>query len=161
MLVLALLLVVWPFSLAVAALAFSASLRARRGEVLGEVLFEALAPRAARYLALVALGVALVVVLAAGELGRALLALALLGTLARALALLPLPEDQRCGTGGIQYGCDLIRLSELEGWRLTGDHLRVRLRDLWVAVALPRELHPRMRAALEAACPERESVFRD
>jgi hypothetical protein len=134
-------------------------LRGRAAEVVGEVVQTRLAPRGARRLGvgfqLVALSTALVVAPEVGVFG-ALIVL----PLALAWWLAPATEDQRCGTGGVQYGWETLRLEELEAWRLTGDHLRFRLRGLWVAVSLPSSEHPRMRALLERACPQAESRFR-
>jgi hypothetical protein len=135
-------------------------LRGRRAGTLGEVLHTRLAPRGARRagigLQLVALTAALVAAPSIGVFG-----LLLLLPLIAAWWLAPATEDQRCGLAGVQYGWETLRLEELEAWRLTGDHLRFRLRGLWVAVSLPSSEHPRMRALLEQACPAAESGFRD
>ena len=134
-------------------------LRGRRIEVLGEVLQTKLAPRVGRGVGLGLLLLALAFALiAAPEIG--LFGALLLLPLALAWWLAPATEDQRCGTRGVQYGWEVLRLEELDAWRLTGDHLRFRLRGLWVAVSLSAEQHPKMRGLLQAACPQGESEFR-
>ncbi|MFT7669940.1 MAG: hypothetical protein ACI8X5_002647 [Planctomycetota bacterium] len=71
----------------------------------------------------------------------------------------PHPLDQVCGELGVQVGWRSRRFSDLEEWRLTGDHLRVRIGDVWTAVSVPVANHPEVRATLEKSCPDRESRF--
>jgi hypothetical protein len=142
----------------VAALFAANVLRRRRVLAVGETLHVVRAPRGWRTVVLVLQLLALAGAFAvSADLG--LRAALVLTPLAAAGWLAPAVADQRCGTDGVQYGWESRALGELESWRLTGDHLRFPLHGLWVAVALPRSLHPEMRVRLEAACPGRESKF--
>jgi hypothetical protein len=73
----------------------------------------------------------------------------------------PFASERRCGLGGISLGWRAYPLAEFEEWRLTGDHVRVRVDDEWQAVELARERQARMRAVLEQHAPGRESRFHD
>jgi len=75
------------------------------------------------------------------------------------LALQPGLADSRCGELGVQIGWHARRYEDLEEWRLTGDHLRWKLRGTWVACDVPAALHPDLRARLERLAPGRESRF--
>jgi len=86
--------------------------------------------------------------------------LALLGLSALVAWAQPVGLDGALGERGVRHGWRVRRLADLEEWRLTGDHLRVRLAGEWVAVRLPRERHAEARALLEAGCGARESRFR-
>jgi hypothetical protein len=74
-------------------------------------------------------------------------------------ALAPGEQDSLLGSQGVQYGWHARRFADLEEWRLTGDHLRLRLFGEWVAVHAPAALHAQLREQLVAANPGRESRF--
>ncbi len=76
------------------------------------------------------------------------------------LLVQPLAEDRVAGRGGVRRGWYVRALQDLEEWRVTGDHLRFRLRGPWEAVPLPAALHPEFEAKLRALAPERESRFK-
>jgi hypothetical protein len=64
-----------------------------------------------------------------------------------------------CGDAGVRSGCFSCTYADLEEWRLTGDHLRFRVGDVWRAVSLPQLLHPEVRGHLESLARGRESSF--
>ena len=72
----------------------------------------------------------------------------------------PTPHLERLGEGGVQRGLVARRFSELEEWRLVGDHLRFRLGERWFAIGLPNEAHAPTRERLVAAAADRESRYR-
>ncbi len=85
-----------------------------------------------------------------------------LSTLALTLAfvlLRPADGDRVCGRDGVRRGWYVRRLADLEEWRLTGDHLRFRLRGEWTAVGLANAHHAEFETKLRAAAPDRESPF--
>lgn len=87
-----------------------------------------------------------------------------LGALAVALLVwwrLPSPKDATLGQNGVGRGFEGRAWSELEEWRLTGEHLRFRLHGEWTSAPCPVDDQPRVRAWLVQACPERESRFQD
>jgi hypothetical protein len=86
-------------------------------------------------------------------------AAAVLGLSAALLALQPGFADSRCGERGVQIGWHALRYEDLPEWRLTGDHLRWRLGEIWVACDLPVAQHEAMRTKLEQLAPGRESRF--
>jgi hypothetical protein len=102
--------------------------------------------------------------LAAGVLltpdGGGPLPLALLAGAALLAWAQPVGTDGALGDRGVRHGWRARRLEDLEAWRLTGDHLRVRLGGEWVAVAVPRALHGEARLLLADRCAARESRFR-
>ena len=74
-------------------------------------------------------------------------------------ALHPADGDSVWGEEGVQRGWFARRYTEVEEWRLTGDHLRWKLKGSWVACRVPASEHAAMRAKLTALCPDRESRF--
>ena len=64
-----------------------------------------------------------------------------------------------CGGAGVQSGCFSYSYGDLEEWRLTGDHLRFRVGEVWRAVSLPQPLHAEVRGLLETHAGGRESRF--
>jgi hypothetical protein len=86
--------------------------------------------------------------------GAAVLALS-----AALLALQPGFADSRCGERGVQIGWHARGYEDLPEWRLTGDHLRWRLGEIWVACDLPVARHAELRTRLEELAPGRESRF--
>ena len=76
------------------------------------------------------------------------------------LLLRPSHALEVCGAEGVQRGWTVRAFSELEEWRLVGDHLRFRVGERWLAIELPRELFDPTLAALRARAPERESPFK-
>jgi hypothetical protein len=139
---------------------FALRVRARERAVLGEIVAREMPSPRTRILgsALILAG-AVCAVLGRGELGLQWtlppLALALASALLR-----PLEQDRVAGRNGVRRGWYVRALADLEEWRLTGDHLRFRLRGLWEAVPLPTALHPEFEARLRALAPERESRFK-
>ena len=82
------------------------------------------------------------------------------GLLAVALnGLRPSFDDRVCGTEGVRVGWSVRGFAQLEEWRLTGDHLRFRLRGQWTAVPLSVAEQEPIRERLLAVAPERESAF--
>lgn len=71
----------------------------------------------------------------------------------------PQAHDADIGERGVRRGWVARAYTELEEWRLTGDHLRWKAGGEWHACPAPRASHPQLRARLVAACPERESRF--
>jgi hypothetical protein len=82
--------------------------------------------------------------------------------LALALQLLrPSFGDRVCAEGGVRSGWFWQRYEQLEEWRLSGEHLRFKVRGEWLAVDLPRAEHARVRARLLERAADRESRFHD
>ena len=133
---------------------------ARERAVLGEIVAREMPSPRTRILATVLVLAGLVcAVLGRDELGLAWTLPPL--ALALAFALLrPLEQDRVAGRDGVRRGWYVRALGDLEEWRLTGDHLRFRLRGPWEAVPLPTALHPEFEARLRALAPERESRFK-
>ncbi|MBM3992116.1 MAG: hypothetical protein FJ298_14065 [Planctomycetes bacterium] len=76
------------------------------------------------------------------------------------LAKSPLAQDADVGERGVRRGWSAREYAHIEEWRLTGEHLRWRVRGEWRACRVPLELHAALRARLQAACAQRESPFR-
>jgi len=85
--------------------------------------------------------------------------LVVLGLGVALVLIAPGAQDSVLGSSGVQYGWHARRFEQLEEWRLTGDHLRWRLFDEWIAAHAPAELHAELRTQLTAANAERESRF--
>jgi hypothetical protein len=132
------------------AAAFSDLWRARNGRKIGKVLFLA-RPRRLRSFARGGLFLIAACVLVSGSLPRlpAVSVLALSGLLS---FLYPARRDSVLGESGVQAGWYARGFSEIEEWRLVGQHLRWRLRGEWVASVAPLELHERLRALLDPEC---------
>ena len=64
-----------------------------------------------------------------------------------------------CGDAGVRSGCFSYTYGDLEEWRLTGDHLRFRVGEVWRAVPLPGQRHAEVRGLLETHAGGRESRF--
>jgi len=79
---------------------------------------------------------------------------------AACLILQPRPGSSALGAAGVRTGWRSSKFEELDGWRLTGDHLRVQIDGHWGAVEVPAVEHESLRAQLEGLCPESESRFR-
>lgn len=134
-----------------------------RGRMSGRVGPVVASERASRFwlrsaLTVTALAVAAVVV--HWEDLPGVLALASLGVSTALFASSPLAQDADVGERGVRRGWSAREFAQLEEWRLTGEHLRWRLRGEWFACRVPVELHASVRARLQAACAERESPFR-
>ncbi|MEO0650755.1 MAG: hypothetical protein AAFZ65_08755 [Planctomycetota bacterium] len=67
--------------------------------------------------------------------------------------------DRLCGDEGLRRGWVVRTFSELEEWRLIGEHLRFKLFGEWEAVPLDPEHHADLRARLVAVASDRESTF--
>jgi hypothetical protein len=138
--------------------ALALSLRARERRTLGVVLARhTLSP--ARRLP----GIALVAASAAATYGLAspfaLLTLLPLALAIAYLALRPGVHDRVAGSDGVRRGWFVRGLGELEAWRLTGDHLRFRVRGRWEAVPFAADAQVELARRLRATIPERESEF--
>ena len=138
------------------AAAFSDLWRARNSRKVGRVLSR-VRPRRLRRLLRLGLVVLAGAVLVFGGIPRlpALSVLALSGLLS---LLYPGSRDSILGERGVQAGWYARGFSEIEQWRLVGQHLRWRLRGEWVASAAPQEWHARLRGQLD---PRRESLIGD
>ena len=97
-------------------------------------------------------------IVAGSQIGRSADTLALLALSLALLAICPGFQDSIYGERGVQRGWYARRLSELEAWRLIGEHLRWKLFDEWVATDVPVSEHAALRVQLEALAPGRESV---
>jgi len=138
------------------ATAFSDLWRARNGRKVGRVLFQD-RPRRLRRLWRAGLALLAAWVLVFGSLPW----LPASSVLALSCALsffYPGNRDSVLGEDGVQAGWYARRYSEIEEWRLVGQHLRWRLRAEWVACAAPLELHARLRTLLD---PGSESLLGD
>ena len=133
-------------------------LRARRRAVIGEERFVQRGPRSVSLVLLAALLAVFLVALSTPTEHRTL-TLTLLVAATGVLWLQPRPDDGAFGALGVRHGWSARRFEDLEEWRLTGDHLRFRLRGEWVAVDLPRGEHASVRALLSGKCGDRESRF--
>ena len=143
-----------------AGLVLALRVRARERALVGEVVARSEAGLRGRlpWLAAAAAGVPCAV-LARAELPLAWTLPPVLLALAYLLAM-PGREDRIAGRDGVRRGWYVRALKDLEEWRVTGDHLRFRLRGPWEAVPLPAALHPEFEAKLRALAPERESRFK-
>ena len=74
--------------------------------------------------------------------------------------LRPGSDDHVFGTEGVRRGWFARRFDELDEWRLTGEHLRWKLRGEWQAVSVPAERREGLRGVLESVAADRESRFR-
>lgn len=68
-------------------------------------------------------------------------------------------KDEVVGSNGARQGWNASKYSEVESWRLIGEHLRWKRRGQWFAAALPTAHHGAMREVLEAQAPGREDGF--
>ena len=68
-------------------------------------------------------------------------------------------RDSALAENGVRAGWYVRRFKDLEEWRLTGDHLRWKLRDEWQACEVPPAERESLRAKLEQLIPDRESRF--
>ncbi|MBM3977796.1 MAG: hypothetical protein FJ299_12505 [Planctomycetes bacterium] len=66
-----------------------------------------------------------------------------------------------CAEHGVQSGWFWQRYEQLEEWRLSGEHLRFKVRGEWQAVELPPVEHARLREKLSRLIGDRESRFTD
>lgn len=137
----------------------AAFLRLRRRT--GRTLFAVYRRRRYRMVLLAGLVVVALLVVFAGEGVPTSAALAVLALAAFNLAIAPGFADSIYGEEGVAVGWHARRYVDLDAWRLTGDHLRWSLRGIWVGSDVPARMHPELRAVLEAACPERESGFKE
>ena len=68
--------------------------------------------------------------------------------------------DQACGVDGVRSGVWALSYSDLEEWRLTGEHLRFCYGGVWRAVMIPVELQGPLRSRLEEVSGGSESRFK-
>ncbi len=73
--------------------------------------------------------------------------------------LRPREQDRVVGLSGVRVGWNSCRFSELEEWRLTGDHLRFKLFGQWTAVPLAVDKQEPVREQLMQVAADRESAF--
>jgi hypothetical protein len=133
--------------------------RARLAAARGTPRVVVLAPRRLRWAYLAAAALTAAWLLAANPGVPVVPALSVLVLAALLVSLAPGSEDSLLGSHGVQHGWHARRFADLEEWRLTGDHLRWRLFDEWLAAHAPAELHAELRAQLTAANAGRESRF--
>ena len=95
----------------------------------------------------------------AAQSSPALPASILVGLACAAVLLSRRQRGQACGEAGVQRGCFSCAYEDVEEWRLTGDHLRFRVGEVWRAVSLPSALHPELRGVLEGRAEGLESRF--
>ena len=133
--------------------------RARLAATLGTRRLVVRAPRRLRWTYLFATALTAAWLLAANPGVPTVPALTVLVLGAALVACAPGAEDSLLGSHGAQHGWHARRFADLDEWRLTGDHLRWRLVDEWVAVHAPAELHDELRGQLTAANAERASRF--
>ena len=89
----------------------------------------------------------------------ALSSCALIGLSSAAMILARYQRGGACGEAGVRSGCFSYTYGELEEWRLTGDHLRFRVGEIWRAVSLPEPLHAEVRGLLQNQAGGLESRF--
>jgi hypothetical protein len=141
------------------ALAALLALRSAAAARVGQVRTTGRGPRRWRWIGLGGLALlALLVLLVPGV--PAAPSLTLLGISAVLVILTPAPGDSAVGSGGARAGWHAARFADFAEWRLTGEHLRWRQSDLWLASHAPREHHAALRVELERLAPERESRFK-
>lgn len=140
--------------LVAAALLGAALVRARASRAHGAPVAAELARRP--LLGIVAVAVAAVAVLLGGA---DPLPLAVLFASAALWFLAPGAHDRVLGRLGVRRGWSVVRFDEVVEWRLTGDHLRVRLFGEWEAVPAPARDQAELRRVLEERAPGRESRF--
>jgi len=73
--------------------------------------------------------------------------------------LRPREMDRVVGRNGVRVGWNSRCFSELEEWRLTGDHLRFKLLGQWAAVPLQLDRQAPVRERLREVAADRESAF--
>lgn len=134
------------------------TLRVRASRVVGEVFERSVLSPARRLIAIALVALAALAAFGAEGIGLtwSLLPLALSGLY---LALRPGVHDRVTGRDGVRRGWYVRSLGELEEWRLTGDHLRFRLRGRWEAVPLSAARQADFAERLRAEAPGRESQF--
>jgi len=144
---------------AMAGMAVAVITRSARSRKVGEVFFERREPRAMRPVMLAVLtGLAIVAVrMPEFPTPQAVMTLVLGAIL---VAVLPDSGDRACGDRGVVSGWRTVEYSGIEEWRLTGEHLRIRIQGEWTAVDVPSEARQRLRSTLEKLVPERESRFK-
>ena len=134
-----------------------ARIRARKR--VGEILCSSVGARGWRLVYRCAVAGVLVWTLLLGVLPW--LPVALLFLLSALVVTLSFPSgDQACGALGVRSGSWAFSYSELEEWRLTGEHLRFRHGGVWRAVRVPGPLQVALRSRLEAAVGDTESRFK-
>lgn len=107
-------------------------------------------------LRLVPIAAAMVVVFLAGAEPLPLVVVVLSAALCYAL---PDHRVRALGRDGVQRGWRAVRFEHVEEWRLTGDHLRVRMAGEWEAVPAPASDHAALRTVLDERAAGRESPF--
>ena len=73
--------------------------------------------------------------------------------------LLPQESEFVYGEGGLSVGWTIVGWSDLEEWRMTGEHLRFRLNGRWRALPIPAAKREELRAILEEKSAAAESPF--
>lgn len=156
-------LLLWGMAFVLVAANFGLAIwRARLRRTTGVARYSQRPGRRKRLLFLLGVVLVAAIVLVSVESGTPIALRPALVTLAAAAWLLmamPGARDSVVGQVGVQYGWHARALSDLEEWRLTGDHLRWRFLGEWVASDAPAELHAELREQLGSANPDRESQF--
>jgi hypothetical protein len=147
-------------ALSLLGIVLSLAVRAKQKRELRQSVSVESGPRRGRIWYALVLAVALGLRLGLGE-GLTPLGLELAAASAAALALwlLPSEADRVLGQAGVRIGYHVRRFAVLEEWRLSGDHLRLRLFGEWTAVRVPPEAMAGLRADLEREAKDRESRF--
>lgn len=148
-------------SLLAAGVALGLAARRRAAQRLGPVLSRERGARGPRIALFACLAAAAWAVQAQATALPAAVALAVLLLAVGALALSPWGDEAAIGERGVRRGWSARCYEDLEEWRLTGEHLRWRLRGEWQACRAPLELHAQLRERLRRTCAERESPFKD
>jgi hypothetical protein len=139
----------------------AAAVLARERRLAGPPVASEKPGRTLRVLAVTAVAPVLAgVVVDAGD-GPAALAIGVLALSAALFAFAPSVHDSVLGENGVRRGWHVRSFRELEEWRLTGEHLRWKLRGEWQACRVPPERVEALHRTLADLCPERESRFKD
>jgi len=149
----------WAIGYAVISFLVHAVGRSRAKRCVGVELCAAKGPMAWSLLYMLLGSAALIWVLTLGALPALQVAL-LLVLSSGAIALSFSSADQVCGLDGVRSGAWAFRYSDLEEWRLTGEHLRFRSGGVWRAVMVPVALQGQLRTRLEEVSRDTESRFK-
>lgn len=141
-------------------IALGLAVRAKQTRELREQVACEPGPRRTRIVFALILALALGLRFGLGQ-GAAPVGLELAASLAVGLSLWLLPSemDRVLGQTGVRIGYHVRRFAVLEEWRLSGDHLRLRLFGEWTAVRVPPDAMAGLRSDLEREAKDRESRF--
>lgn len=74
-----------------------------------------------------------------------------------ALTFLPVEGEGWIGTGGVRLGWLVVPWSNVESWRLVGDHLRFKKHERWNAIPVTEPEKQLLREVLTKVAPEKEA----